>query len=129
VRPFSQFLHSCICERFIYSQEEADRFWEYINRSHIHECGKWETEHYNSVLGIMRLRSFIAGNTSVRTRHLYWILNGPVICSVCTEQQRSETKNQRSLKKLLHKLLSPISSNYKKKLHNSQVQVTYLAHC
>ncbi len=22
----------------------------YINRSQIHECGNWETEHYNSVL-------------------------------------------------------------------------------
>ncbi len=40
-----------------------DRSWEYINRSQIHECGKWETEHYNSVLEITRPHSFISGNT------------------------------------------------------------------
>jgi hypothetical protein len=28
----------------------ADRSWEYINCSKIHECGNWETEHCNSVL-------------------------------------------------------------------------------
>jgi hypothetical protein len=37
--------------------------WEYINRSQIHECENWETEHYNSVLEIRRLRSFIYENT------------------------------------------------------------------
>jgi len=40
-RPQSQFPHSCVCERFIYSQDQctyfpaaewADRSWEYINR-------------------------------------------------------------------------------------------------
>ncbi len=64
--PRSQFLHSCICERFIYSQDWsahlvaakwADQSWEYINRSEIHECGNCETEHYNSVLEITRLCS------------------------------------------------------------------------
>ncbi len=39
----------------------APRSWEYINRSHIHECGNWKTEHYNSVLEIMRPRCFISG--------------------------------------------------------------------
>jgi hypothetical protein len=50
----SQFPHSCICERFVYSQDrsttyfaaakKADRSWEYINRSqiHVHECRNWE---------------------------------------------------------------------------------------
>ncbi len=59
-RPRSQFLYSCICERFIYShnRSSADRSWEYINRSKIHACGNWETEHYNSVLEITRMRSF-----------------------------------------------------------------------
>jgi hypothetical protein len=28
----------------------TDWSWEYIYRSQIHECGKWETEHYNFVL-------------------------------------------------------------------------------
>jgi hypothetical protein len=43
-----------------------------INRSQIHECGNWETEHYNSVLEIARPLSLISGNTSIGTRHLYW---------------------------------------------------------
>jgi hypothetical protein len=44
----SQFPHSCVCERFIHTfpglvhifpaAEEADRVWEYINRSQTHEC-------------------------------------------------------------------------------------------
>ncbi len=47
----SQFPHSCICERFIYTQDRsayftaaklADRSWEYINRPQIHECRNWE---------------------------------------------------------------------------------------
>jgi hypothetical protein len=29
----------------------------------IYECRNWETEHYNSVLEIRRLHSFISGNT------------------------------------------------------------------
>ncbi len=44
----SQFLHSCVCERFIYSHEQSaysaagkyvNRSWEYTNRSQVHECG------------------------------------------------------------------------------------------
>jgi hypothetical protein len=47
----SQFPHSCLCEGFIYSQDQSayfaavkqvDRSWEYINRSQIHECRNWE---------------------------------------------------------------------------------------
>jgi hypothetical protein len=50
-RPQSQFPHSCVCERFISSQdrstyfpgaEQADQSWEYINRSETHECGNWD---------------------------------------------------------------------------------------
>jgi hypothetical protein len=46
-RPQSQFPHSWVCERFIYSQDGcaysaagkyADRSWEYISRSQTHEC-------------------------------------------------------------------------------------------
>jgi hypothetical protein len=60
-RPQSQFPHSCVCERFIYSQdrstyfpaaEQADQSWKYKNLSQIYECGNWETESYNSVLEI-----------------------------------------------------------------------------
>ncbi len=45
-RPQSKFPHTCVCERFIYSQdrstyfpaaEYADRSWEYINRSQTRE--------------------------------------------------------------------------------------------
>jgi hypothetical protein len=44
-RPQSQFQHSCVCERFIYSHNRSaysaagnmvDESWEYINRSHTH---------------------------------------------------------------------------------------------
>jgi hypothetical protein len=51
-QPCSQFLHSCICERFIYSLDQSAnpiqqnrqtyRLWEYINRSQIHECRNWK---------------------------------------------------------------------------------------
>ncbi len=47
----AQFPHSCVCERFIYSQdrstyifppaEKAGPSWEYIIRSQTHECGNW----------------------------------------------------------------------------------------
>jgi hypothetical protein len=59
--PQSQFPHSCVCERFIYSQdrftyfpvaEKADWSWKYINLSQIYECRNWATEHYSSVLEI-----------------------------------------------------------------------------
>ncbi len=54
-RPQSQFPHSCVCERFIYSQDLSaysaagqyvDRSWDYINRSQTHECGnkKWAAQ-------------------------------------------------------------------------------------
>ncbi len=73
--PRSQFLHSCICERFIYSQDRS---------AYIFGCSKiadtwmwnWKAEHYNSVLEITRPRSFIYGNTWIGTRHLFWILIG-----------------------------------------------------
>ncbi len=48
----------------------------YINLSQIYECRNWETEHYNSVLKIRRLHSFIYGNTSILDSFL------PFICSV-----------------------------------------------
>ncbi len=50
-RPQPRFPHSCVCERFIYSQDLSaysaagkyvDRSWEYINRSQTHECGNWD---------------------------------------------------------------------------------------
>jgi hypothetical protein len=47
----SRFPHSCVCERFIYSQdwstyfpaaEYSDLSWEYINHSKTHEYGNWD---------------------------------------------------------------------------------------
>jgi len=49
-RPQSQFSHSCVYARFIYSHKRSafsaagkyvDRSWEYINLSQTHECGIW----------------------------------------------------------------------------------------
>ncbi len=45
----SQFLHSCVCERFIYSKDlsaylAADRSWEYISRSQLYEWGNWRQD-------------------------------------------------------------------------------------
>jgi hypothetical protein len=53
VRGKSQFPYSCVCERFIYSQDRSahsaagkygDRFWEYTKIAHRNECGKIETD-------------------------------------------------------------------------------------
>ncbi len=51
-RPQPQFLHSCVCERFINVfpgsvhifplAETAAPLWEYIIRSQTHECGNWD---------------------------------------------------------------------------------------
>jgi hypothetical protein len=54
----SRFLHSCICERFLYipkigMQNRCTDPWEKINRSQIHKCGNWEQEP----------RNFMSGNT------------------------------------------------------------------
>jgi hypothetical protein len=67
VRSHSQFQHSFICERLIYSQDRSAFIWLQQNRqtdlgssSQIHESGNWET---NFVLEIARPCSFISGNT------------------------------------------------------------------
>ncbi len=83
--PQSQFPHTCVCERFIYSQEDrsiyfpaaelADRSWKYINLSQIYECRNWETEHYNSVLEITV--SFLGIHYWEPDIYLYWTLAGP----------------------------------------------------
>ncbi len=58
------FPHSCVCERFIYSQDRstyfpaaewADRSWEYINRSQTHECRNWDWGRAILFLGIFVL--------------------------------------------------------------------------
>jgi hypothetical protein len=60
-RPQSQFPHSCVCERFVYShyrsaysaaEKYVDRSWEYNNRSQPHECGNWDLGRTVPFLGI-----------------------------------------------------------------------------
>ncbi len=63
-QPQSQFPHSCVCERFIYAQDQSaypaagkcvDRFWEYIytvNSSQIHACGNSDRGRAISFLGL-----------------------------------------------------------------------------
>ncbi len=83
MRPQSQFLHSCMWERFIYSQD-GPHIWLQQNRQTIleickfliYECRNWETEHYNSILEI-RMISFIFWEYINAASHLYWILTGP----------------------------------------------------
>jgi hypothetical protein len=46
----TNFPHSCVCKRFIYSHDRSAysaagnmrKYAEYINRSHIHECVNWD---------------------------------------------------------------------------------------
>jgi hypothetical protein len=65
-------IHVSKSNLYMYSQDRPTymaaakyvvRSWECINLSQIYECRDWETEHYNSVLEITRLYSFISGNT------------------------------------------------------------------
>jgi hypothetical protein len=71
-RPQSQFPHSCVCERFIYSQDRSayivagkyvDRSWEYIHRSQTRKCGNWDRGRAIPFLGIHKRDS----RCSVRT--------------------------------------------------------------
>ncbi len=60
-RPQSQFPHSCVCVRFIYSHDRsaysaAGKYvnwsWDYINRSQTRECGNWDCGRAIPLLGI-----------------------------------------------------------------------------
>ncbi len=109
VWPRSQFLHSCICERFIFFRDgsaslvaakQADQSWEYINLSQLHECGNWETDHYNYVLEITGPRSFISGNTYIRflpALHLQCGYNG--------QARTPDTKSTKSYGKNMSQLI------------------------
>jgi hypothetical protein len=87
-RPQSQFLHSCVCERFpgsvhIFGYSKIDGpSWKCTNLSQIYECRNWEKEHHNSVLEITRLHSCISGKNGNQT----FIVNShrPFIC-VCRQ--------------------------------------------
>ncbi len=60
-RPQFLFLHSCVCERFIYSNDQSaysaarkyvNGSWEYINRSQTNECGNRDWGRTIPFLGI-----------------------------------------------------------------------------
>jgi hypothetical protein len=63
LRPQSQFLNSCVCERFIYSHDRSvysaagkhvDRSRGYVIRSQAHECGNWAWGRAISFQGIQK---------------------------------------------------------------------------
>jgi hypothetical protein len=73
---FSQFLHSCICDRFIYSQDQSaylatakylDRSCEYINSSEPHECRNWDRGRAIPFLGIHTVNGIFVA---------VWLLHG-----------------------------------------------------
>ncbi len=68
-----------LCGHFIYLIVE-------IYKSQIHECGNWDTEHYNSVLEITRSLNFISGNTYYKAEpniYIKFSCTGPSF-AVCT---------------------------------------------
>ncbi len=63
-RPQSHFPHSCVCDRFIYSNDRSaysavgkyvDRSFEYIIRSQKHECGNLDCSRAIPSKGILKL--------------------------------------------------------------------------
>ncbi len=54
-RPQPQFPHSCVYERFIYSQDQSTYFFQQnsqTHRSQTHECGNWDWGPDTPFLGI-----------------------------------------------------------------------------
>ncbi len=77
----SQFLHSYVCERFIYFQDQSaysalgkyvDRYWEYINRSQTHECGNWDCGRAISRKGIQKWDFRCSASPSKEMTHNIW---------------------------------------------------------
>jgi hypothetical protein len=83
VRPQFQFPHSCVCDRFICSQDRSTYFLlqnrqitcENINRSQTHECGNWDCGHAIPFLGIFISKNFRYWFFAVCTYHLSGIDN------------------------------------------------------
>jgi hypothetical protein len=96
VRPQSQFLHSCFCERFIYSHHRSvysaagkyvDRSWEYINRSRTHECVTWDWGSAIPFLGKHKW-DFRCSAKSQSIPHVYQSYDDEIICTKTTETFR-----------------------------------------
>ncbi len=81
--PIPTFMYLCVINKFpgsvcLFGCSKIGKWILRIHKSLTkHECGNWATEHYNYVSKITRPHSFISGNTSFGTRHLYWILTSP----------------------------------------------------
>ncbi len=80
--PQSQFIHSCVCERFIYSHDRSahsaagkyvGRSWEYINHSQIHECGNWD---WGCAVSYLLFHIFLGGIFLI---YLFFILNSTLL--------------------------------------------------
>jgi hypothetical protein len=96
VRPQSQFLHSCFCERFIYSHHRSvyfaagkyvDRSWEYINRSQTHECVTWDWGSAIPFLGKYKW-DFRCSAKSQSIPDVYQSYDDEIICTKTTETFR-----------------------------------------
>ncbi len=86
-RPQSQFPHSCVCERFLYSHNRSacsaegkyvDRSWEYVNCSKTHECGNWDSVRTIPFLGIHKW-DFRCRDSVVKFMDLSGIKYSPLI--------------------------------------------------
>jgi hypothetical protein len=77
-----------------------------MNCSQIHECGIWETEHYNSVLEITRALSFISGKTYIGTRH--FIRFSPALYLQCRPGNTEGERGAKKPSKIPHNLSAGI---------------------
>ncbi len=59
------------CLLYYAAAKYVDRSWEYINRSHTHECGNWDWGHAIPRKGTHKNGIFVAVQTVVRA-HSYW---------------------------------------------------------
>ncbi len=91
-----KFLHSYICESFIYFQDRSvyfaaakyvDRSWVYINRSQTHECANWDWGRPIPRKGIhkwdflLQCAAFLDNYTSESFSYGKWSLCLQVMCS------------------------------------------------
>ncbi len=94
VRPQSQFLHLCFCERFIYSHHRSvysaagkyvDRSWENINRSQTHECVTWD---WGSAIPFLGKHKGDFRCSAKNQSNVYQSYDDEIICTKTTEKFR-----------------------------------------